>query len=89
MVVFESCSQLYGVIYDANGVFSTAVVGGPAVKGTTLPVCLVLPDDQGTALADYDAFIGPGRRPDVWLAPAGTSSVIVRRGEVEEAVPLP
>lgn len=86
--VFESYGQLYGVLYDANGVFSAAVLGGPAVKGAPLPVRLVLPDGQGTLVAEFGTLLGPQERPDVWLAPAGTTAVTVRRGDTPEVVPL-
>ena len=87
--VFESYGQLYGVLYDANGVFSAAVVGGSAVKGAPLPVRVVLPDGQGTVVAEYGARIGPLERPDVWLVPADTKEVAVRRMDTVQTVPLP
>jgi hypothetical protein len=87
--VFESYGQLYGVLYDANGVFSAAVLGGPAVKGAPLPVRLVLPDGQGTVVAEFGALIGPQDRPDVWLVPAGTKEVAVRRLDTVQTIPLP
>lgn len=86
--VFESYGQLYGALYDANGVFSAVVLGGPAVKGAPLPVRLVLPDGQGTLVAEFGALLGPQERPDVLLVPAGTTSVTVRRGDTPEVVVL-
>jgi hypothetical protein len=86
--VFESYGQLYAVLYDMNGVFSTAVVGGPVVKDNSLPVRVVLPDSQGTIVADYDSYIGPEKRKDVWVVPATADTVTVQRNGMEETVPL-
>ncbi|MFC3891339.1 hypothetical protein ACFOWZ_07610 [Lentzea rhizosphaerae] len=87
-LAFEAFGQLYGVLYTADGLFSAAVVGGPAVKGTVAPVRLVLPDGQGTMIADFGALVGPEQRPDFWLAPAGTKEVTIVRGDSPAVVPL-
>jgi hypothetical protein len=87
-LAFEAFGQLYGVLYTADGLFSTAVIGGPAVKGTVAPVRLVLPDGQGTMVADFGALVGPEQRPDFWLAPAGTKEVTIVRGDSSTVVPL-
>lgn len=87
-LAFEAFGQLYGVLYTADGLFSAAVVGGPAVKGTVAPVRLVLPDGQGTMVADFGALVGPEQRPDFWLAPAGTKEVTIVRGDSPTVVPL-
>ena len=89
VVAFESWGQVHAAIYDMTGVFIAGVVGGPAVKGAPLPVRVVLPNGQGTLVADYDAYIGPERRKDVWLVPAGATTVTVRRSAVEATVPRP
>jgi hypothetical protein len=88
-LAFEALGQVYGALYTEDGVFSAAVVGGPAVKGTVAPVRLVLPDGQGTMVADFGARIGPEQREDFWLAPAGTKEVTVVRGDSSTVVPLP
>ncbi len=88
-VVLEAYGQLYGALYKADGTFSTAVIGGPAVKDTAAPVRLVLPDGQGTIVADFNALIGPEQRESVWLAPAGTKEVTITRNGSSTVVPLP
>jgi hypothetical protein len=87
-LAFEAFGELYGVLYTADGLFSTAVIGGPAVKGTVAPVRLVLPDGQGTMVADFGALIGPEQSKDFWLAPAGTKEVTIVRGDSSTVVPL-
>lgn len=87
-LAFEAFGELYGVLYTADGLFSTAVIGGPAVKGTVAPVRLVLPDGQGTMVADFGALVGPEQSKDFWLAPAGTMEVTIVRGDSSTVVPL-
>lgn len=88
-IAFEAYGQLYGALYNPDGTFSTAVIGGPAVKGTVAPVRLVLPDGQGTIVADFNTLVGPEQRPNVWLAPAGTKEVTIVRDGSPTVVPLP
>ncbi|MET9224937.1 hypothetical protein [Lentzea sp. NPDC003310] len=88
-LAFEAFGRLYGALYTAEGTFSAGVVGGPAVKGTVAPVRLVLPDGQGTIVAEQGALIGPEQRETVWLAPAGTTEVTVVRDGTPTVVPLP
>ena len=88
VVAFESYGQVYAAIYDMNGVFTSGVVGGPVLKGTMLPVRVALPNGRGTLVVDYDAYIGPERRRDVWLVPADATTVTVRSGDVEATVSL-
>jgi len=52
------------------------------------PVRLVLPDGQGTMVADFGALIGPEQSKDFWLAPAGTKEVTIVRGDSSTVVPL-
>ncbi|MCP2250205.1 hypothetical protein [Lentzea aerocolonigenes] len=87
-LAFEAFGQVYGALYTADGDFSAAIIGGPAVKGTVAPVRLALPDSQGTMVADFGALVGPEQRPDFWLAPAGTKEVTIVRGDSSTVVPL-
>ncbi|KJK47487.1 hypothetical protein UK23_20200 [Lentzea aerocolonigenes] len=75
--VFEANGETYAAIYRANGTFSQGVAGSRTSKGARLPARVRLPDDLGTVVADFGFRIGPDRRPDAWIAPAGTTSVAV------------
>lgn len=86
-VVTETEGELLGGLYRADGTFDRALIGGLGAKGTPVPVRLVLPDGQGTILADRGALLGPEERADAWLAPPGTTEVAVLRGDTT-VVPL-
>lgn len=86
--VFETNGELLGALYHPDGRFDRILLGGPAVKGATVPVRIVLPDGQGTILADRGALLGPEEREDAWLAPPGTTEVSVLRNGETTVVPL-
>lgn len=86
-VVTETDGELLCGLYRADGTFDRALSGGLLAKGTPVPVRLVLPDGQGTILADRGTLLGPEERADAWLAPPGTTEVAVLRGDTT-VVPL-
>jgi hypothetical protein len=87
--VFEANGETYAALYRANGTFDSGVAGGPTRKTAPLPARVRLPGDLGTVVADFGSRIGPDRRPDVWIAPAGTTEVRVERAEGDSVqVPL-
>lgn len=87
-VVTEANGELVGALYQPDGTFDRALTGSLAAKGTPVPVRLVLPDGQGTLLAERGALLGPEEREDAWLAPAGTTAVTVLRSGDPTTVPL-
>ncbi len=87
--VFEANGETYAALYRANGTFDRGVAGSATSKGTPLPVWVRLPGDLGTVVADFGSRVGPDRRPDAWIAPAGTTEVTVERpAGVQILVPL-
>ncbi|GGU53302.1 hypothetical protein [Lentzea flava] len=87
-VVTETNGDLIGALYQADGTFDRVLPGGPAVRGKPVPVRLVLPDGQGTILADRNALLGPEEREGAWLAPPGTTEVTIWRSGDQVVVPL-
>ncbi|RAS60722.1 hypothetical protein C8D87_111141 [Lentzea atacamensis] len=87
-VVTEANGELVGALYQPDGTFDRALTGSLAAKGTPVPVRLVLPDGQGTLLADRNTLLGPEEREHAWLAPPGTTQVAVMRNGDTTTVPL-
>lgn len=87
-MVIETNGEVLGALYQADGTFDRVLAGGPAVKGSPVPVRLALPDGQGTILADRGALLGPDGHEDAWLAPPGTTEVAVLRAGTTTTVPL-
>ncbi|GAA3670008.1 hypothetical protein GCM10022267_66000 [Lentzea roselyniae] len=87
-VVTEANGGLVGALYQPDGTFDRALTGSLAAKGTPVPVRLVLPDGQGTLLADRNTLLGPEEREHAWLAPPGTTQVAVMRNGDTTTVPL-
>ncbi|SMD23993.1 hypothetical protein [Lentzea albidocapillata] len=77
--VFEANGETYAAIYRANGTFDGGLAGSAVNRTAALPARVRLPGDMGTVVAEFGARIGPDRRPDVWIAPAGTTEVAVER----------
>lgn len=75
--VFEANGETYAALYRANGTFDQGVVGMRTSKGAPLPARVRLPGDLGTVVVDFGFRIGPDRRRDAWIAPAGTTLVTV------------
>lgn len=79
--VFEANGETYAALYRANGTFDQGVAGMRTSKGAPLPARVRLPGDLGIVVVDFGFRIGPDRRLDVWIAPAGTTEVTVERAD--------
>ncbi|MEV6243779.1 hypothetical protein [Lentzea sp. NPDC051838] len=84
--VFEANGETYAALYRADGTFAQGVAGAATnTTGARLPARVRLPGDLGTVVADFGFRIGPDRRRDVWIAPAGATTVTV---QAPDALPI-
>ncbi len=87
-VVFEDGDELIAALYHPDGRFDRVLLGGPVVRDAVVPVRITLPDGQGVLLAQRGALLGPEERRDAWLAPPGTTEVLLWQAGQTTVVPL-